>query len=158
MNFAEVWHQAYALGARIVFWPSMMSTPDRDTVTMARAFRYNVVANGSPGNILDTTGRPVNDTKVVAVGLAKNASANVVTGTIDLDADWVHQNGPGAIICPAVKKMCANWPGVFFFAIGGCGGPPKNPGCTAAPQLPGEDTVGNAVFLLQSKDKVIRGW
>ena len=39
INFAEVWHQAYALGAQIVFWPSMMSTLDRDSVSMARAFR-----------------------------------------------------------------------------------------------------------------------
>lgn len=45
--------EAYALGAKIVFWPSMMSTPDRDTISAARLFRFHVVANGSPGTVLD---------------------------------------------------------------------------------------------------------
>lgn len=46
INFAEVWHEAYALGARIVFWPSMMRTPDRDAISYARLLRVNIVANG----------------------------------------------------------------------------------------------------------------
>ena len=77
MNFQELWHQAYALGAQIVFWPSMMATPDRDAISASRLFRYHVVANGwktyggpadpalpgvpgrpfySPGTMLDSTG------------------------------------------------------------------------------------------------------
>jgi hypothetical protein len=54
-----MYDQAYALGAKIVFWPSMMSTPDRDAISAARVFKYHVVANGSPGTVLDSTGRQV---------------------------------------------------------------------------------------------------
>ena len=108
-------------------------------------FRYNVVANGNPGSIWDTTGRSVNDTKTLNPG-------SVVTDTINLDTNWLHENGPGAIICPAVAKLCAKYPGVFEFAVGGCGGPPENPGCSATPQPAGEDALHNAVFCLTSTD------
>lgn len=77
----------------------------------------------------------------------------MVTATLDLDADWVHENGPGAIICPAIQKICAKYPGVFEFAVAGCHGAPANPGCTLADDIPvGEDTLKNAIFLLRSKD------
>ena len=56
-QFPELWHQAYALGAKVVFWPTMMTTPDRDAISHARMFRYHIVANGNPGQLLDTTGR-----------------------------------------------------------------------------------------------------
>ena len=81
INYYELWHSAYALGAQVchasplreiarpptdvartcvreqvVFWPSMMSTPDRDAISLSRLFRFNIVANGSPGAIHDNTG------------------------------------------------------------------------------------------------------
>ena len=86
MNFQELWHQAYALGAQIVFWPSMMATPDRDAISASRLFRYHVVANGwktyggpadpalpgvpgrpfySPGAMLDSTGEVVEDFQLI---------------------------------------------------------------------------------------------
>jgi predicted amidohydrolase len=57
INYYELWHQAYALGAQVVFWPSMMSTPDRDAISLSRLFRFHIVSNGRPGNIHDTTVR-----------------------------------------------------------------------------------------------------
>lgn len=33
VNCMELWHQAYALGAQVIFWPSMMATPDRDAIS-----------------------------------------------------------------------------------------------------------------------------
>merc|ERR1712110_589813 len=68
INFFEVWHQAYALGAQVVFWPSMMRTPDRDTISLARLFRFNIVANGKPGAILDSTGQVAYDMKNLSQG------------------------------------------------------------------------------------------
>ena len=96
MNFFELWHQAYALGAQVVFWPSMMSTPDRDAISAARLFRYHIVANGwktygaprpyySPGTVLDTTGTQVADFRLIGKPTpALNTSISI--GTMDLDA------------------------------------------------------------------------
>ena len=53
--------EAYALGAQIVFWPSAMQTPDRDMISLARLFRYHIVGNGYPGDILNGMGRQVSE-------------------------------------------------------------------------------------------------
>jgi hypothetical protein len=42
-------------------------------------------------------------------------------GTMDLDAAWVHENGPGKMICPGIAAMCKAHPGVFELGVGGCG-------------------------------------
>ena len=81
----ELWHQAYALGAQVVFWPSMMTTPDRDAISLSRLFRYHVVANGSPGAIHDPTGRMVTDLTTATVKANGTAVGPVVTGTMHLD-------------------------------------------------------------------------
>lgn len=57
----------------------MMTTPDRDAISLSRLFRYHIVANGSPGAIHDPTGRMVPDLKT-------NPSSGIVTGTMHLDA------------------------------------------------------------------------
>ena len=119
MNFQELWHQAYALGAQIVFWPSMMATPDRDAISASRLFRYHVVANGwktyggpadpalpgvpgrpfySPGTMLDSTGEVVEDFQLIGkVGCpcckpcpSSKLNTTASIGTLDLDATWVH--------------------------------------------------------------------
>lgn len=64
INYFELWQEAYALGAEIVLWPTAMATPDRDMISLARAFRYSVVGCGHPGDIVDSTGRSVNQTVV----------------------------------------------------------------------------------------------
>ena len=51
LDLRIVWCQAYALGAQIVFWPSMMNTPDRDAISLARLFRVHIVCNGKPGEV-----------------------------------------------------------------------------------------------------------
>ena len=60
----------------------------------------------------------------------KTIEGGVVTGTMDLDAEWVHENGPGAMICSGLTAMCKAHPGVFETVVGGCGGPAKT-GCNA---------------------------
>ena len=100
----------------------MMSTPDRDAISAARVFKYHVVANGSPGTVLDSTGRQVRDNPIklstegifpiklsqltLSSGRAQVEDFHAIThnttvdgasiGTIDLDATWVHENLPGA--------------------------------------------------------------
>ena len=119
VNFQELWHQAYALGAQVVFWPSMMATPDRDAISASRLFRYHVVANGwktyggpadpalpgvpgrpfySPGTVLDSTGQVVEDFQLIGkVGCpcckpcpSSKLNTTASIGTLDLDATWVH--------------------------------------------------------------------
>ena len=68
---------------QVVFWPSMMSTPDRDAISLSRLFRFHIVANGSPGAIHDMTGNLVPDLKTVD----KTSSGWVVTGTMDV-SEW----------------------------------------------------------------------
>ena len=87
--------------------------PDRDTISAARLFRFHVVANGSPGTVLDSTGRQVDDFHQL------NTTASI--GSMDLDATWVHENLPGPQQCPGVGKLCAAYPGIFELPVGGCG-------------------------------------
>merc|ERR1712046_233752 len=80
----------------------------------------------------------------------KTLSEGVVTGTLDLDAVWLHKNGPGALICPGLQKLCSKYPSIFELAIGGCAASSgKLPGCSMASPAPGE-SADNAVFLLRS--------
>jgi predicted amidohydrolase len=132
VNFPEAWHGAYAMGAQIVFWPTVMGAPDRDVISYARLFRFHVVACGSrrldsahmdvkeSGMILDTTGETVSDIKVLP--------SKVVTGTVDLDAEWLHENGPGLITDPSLTRICAAYPGIFEFIIDS--DPNRHPGCS----------------------------
>ena len=132
VNFFEAWFDAYAMGAQIVFWPTVMGAPDRDVISYSRLFRFHVVACGSrrldkghmdikeSGMILDSTGETAADIKVLP--------SAVVTGTLDLDAEWLHENGPGLITTPSLKRICAKYPGVFEFIIDGQAH--LKPGCT----------------------------
>jgi len=96
------------------------------------------------GQVLDTTGHPPADTVL-------DPTSGIVTATILLDYGWLHENGPGGLICPGLAKMCATYRGAFEFAVNGCGGATKNPGCAAASVSPGESTAdNNAVFLVRS--------
>ena len=65
--------------------PSMMKSNDRDAISHARLFRFNVVANGFPGAVIDNTGKFAKDTT--------HHSNGMVTGTLDLDGEWAHENG-----------------------------------------------------------------
>jgi hypothetical protein len=99
------------------------------------------------GQVLDTTGHVPPDTHI-------DPSTGIVTATLNLDEAWIHENGPGALICPGLRKMCAAYPAAFELAVSGCGGAAQNPGCTTAPVVPGETTAdNNAVFLVRSTGK-----
>jgi predicted amidohydrolase len=162
INFFELWHQAYALGAQVVFWPSAMQTPDRDMISLARLFRYHIVANGYPGDIVNGMGRQVDDFKALAGGaqwckdnppMGDIHDCGVRTGTLDLDATWVHANGPGPLNCPAIAAMCKAHPGIFELAIPGCGHLCNRTfGCTCGKVWPGETVnADNSVFVVRSK-------
>eukprot|EP01052_Picozoa_sp_SAG31_P041985 SAG31_NODE_6525_length_1988_cov_1.174166_1_plen_651_part_01 len=176
VNFPEAWYNAYALGAQIVFWPAEMGAPDRDVISYARLFRFHVVACGhsdagtpvgsaagikESGMILDTTGETVADIKPLSAvsrcGGGQNCP-NVVTGTLDLDAEWVHENGPGTN-CQVLQKICKTYPGVFEFIIAGCGGETQGKGglsgCTTRAQTDWWQrgtAPSNSVMLFASKD------
>ena len=49
-------------------------------------------------------------------------SGRVLTGTLDLDATWIHENGPGPLNCPGVARLCEAYPDKFEFVVGGCQG------------------------------------
>ena len=165
INFFELWHQAYAIGAQVVFWPSAMQTPDRDMISLARLYRYHIVANGYPGDIVNGLGRRVDDFKVLPGGAqwCKNTpdatihDCGVRTGTLDLDATWVHENGPGPLNCGAIAAMCKDHPGVFELAIPSCGQfwnhlKPCDVGCSCGQVAPGESVkTDNSVFVVRSK-------
>eukprot|EP01047_Picozoa_sp_COSAG01_P060564 COSAG01_NODE_7442_length_3210_cov_15.798457_2_plen_169_part_00 len=58
INFPELWHEAYALGAQLVVWPSAMNSyTDPSAPSYARLHQYYVAAVGQPGNMYAPTGR-----------------------------------------------------------------------------------------------------
>ena len=59
VNFPELWLEAWALGAEIVFWPSTMSVDFDDLVPYALTHRYNIVGCGRPGAVIDIAGATV---------------------------------------------------------------------------------------------------
>ena len=71
----------------------MMSTPDRDAISLSRLFRFHIVADGFPGAIHDSTGRMVKDLAFFG-RTARGQGEGIAVGTMDLDAQWVHENGP----------------------------------------------------------------
>ena len=165
INFFENWHAAYALGAQVVFWPSMMQTPDRDMISLARLYRFHIVAHGYPGSIVNGTGRQVPDFKALVGGdkWCKNTPNKIIhdcgvrTGSLDLDATWVHENGPGPLNCPAIARMCQEHKGVFELTVPGCGEFYHHPnacavGCSCGAVVPGETVKNdNSIFVVRSK-------
>jgi predicted amidohydrolase len=154
--FPEVWAEAAAMGAQIVFWPTDESTPDRNVNSYAAIHRYHYVGNGQPGGIFTDYGRPVDDIKYLPGGDPRHSY--VTTGTIDLDSTWFHENGPYQ--CDKVVELCNRYPGVFHFVVPGCNNGARQhqhaSNCTAAPQMPipgwhpGQSR--ESVFKIMSKD------
>jgi hypothetical protein len=108
-------------------------------------------------------GRQVADFKALPGGSqwCQNGGAihdcGVRTGTLDLDATWVHENGPGPLNCPAIATICKAHPGIFELSIPGCGGgsfsklDPCKVGCSCGTVWPGETVrQDNSVFLVRS--------
>ena len=92
INFPEVWHEAYALGAEVVLWPTTMTTPNFDSQSFARLYRYNVVAGGRPGDIVDVLGRSFNAAQVCHnASSAAAAGFCILNATLDLDRVFMHE-------------------------------------------------------------------
>ena len=131
----------------------------------------------SPGTVLDTTGNAVKDFHILGKpgcpcctpcpSSKLNTTASI--GSMDLDATWVHENGPGPRQCPGVAKLCAAHPGIFELPVGGCGAAADNFSrchviggvsakvcsgllhCKMGVSPPGETTLNiNAIFLVRS--------
>ena len=86
INFPELWHEAYALGAQLVVWPSAMNSyTDPSAPSYARLHQYYVAAVGQPGNIYTPVGQRSNGTTPEPSLLPRLRLA-----TIDLDASWAH--------------------------------------------------------------------
>jgi hypothetical protein len=154
--FPEVWAEAAAMGAKIVFFPTDLSMPDANANRYAAIHRYHYVGNGQPGMVVTDYETPVVDLKYLPGGGPQHSS--VSTGTIDLDATWFHENGPYQ--CDKVVELCDRYPGVFHFDVPGCNnGAPRHQtasNCTASPQIPirgwhpGQSR--ESVFKIRSKD------
>lgn len=80
LNFPELWQQADALDAEIVFWPSAY-TGGSPLNAMATLYHYYVVPVGA-GNIIDVTGRTIEK--------VEEPKHDQFIATLDLDRTFVH--------------------------------------------------------------------
>jgi hypothetical protein len=115
VNFAELWQQAAALGADLVAWPAAMATPDPTVGGYARAFRYDILGVGFPGQLLDRTGADV-------APEAYNASSwpMLKLATVDVDRTFVHwdYNRPRvAALLAAHPEVVVDVPGPPFYLL-----------------------------------------
>eukprot|EP00039_Didymoeca_costata_P009511 m.126203 g.126203 ORF g.126203 m.126203 type:complete len:144 (-) comp14510_c1_seq4:1626-2057(-) len=85
MNFFELWHEASALGAELIVWPTAMVTPDRVIIGHATSLRVPILACGHPGDVIGSDG--------VSLPQIRNTTQNAATSVaeIDLDEVWIHQ-------------------------------------------------------------------
>ena len=92
INFPEVWHEAYALGAEIVIWPTTMTTPNFDAQSYARLHRYSILAGGRPGDIVDVLGHSLNSAQVCNNATSPAAAGFcILDGVVDLDRVFLHE-------------------------------------------------------------------
>ncbi len=82
LNFAELWHDADALGAEIVFWPSAYGG-GMPLNAFAMLYHYYIVPVGS-GNIIDITGETVK-------GICEPRE-KLFIADLDLDRTLIHTN------------------------------------------------------------------
>ena len=113
VNFPEIWHEADALGAEMVFWPSTMSVDFEELSAYAITHRYNIVACGRPGASLDIAGATVS-------GKANCTALCQTEATIDLDRTAVFGHDGYNDACDKVQKMAAEHPGAIVYERPGC--------------------------------------
>lgn len=85
----------------MVFWPTTMTTPNFDVQTYARLYRYNIVAAGRPGDVIDSLGRSQNqaqacEDRVLVPQMDQSINVTVpgfciLAHTIDLDSVFLHE-------------------------------------------------------------------
>ena len=89
INFHELWHQAAALGADVIAWPSTMVTPDPTARAYAALHKLHILATGFPGEVIGPAGEPLPLQIPTAMPLMKLA-------TLDTDQAYVHYDFNGA--------------------------------------------------------------
>jgi len=82
LNFAELWHEADALDAEIVFWPSAYGG-GMPLNAFAMLYHYYIVPVGW-GNIIDITGENMTD--------ISKPKEKMFIATLDLDRTLIHTN------------------------------------------------------------------
>ena len=94
LNFAELWHDADALGAEIVFWPSAYSG-GMPLNAFAMLYHYYIVPVGS-GNIIDITGEAVKD--------ICEPKEKLFIADLDLDRTLIHTNFTGEKVARLLEE------------------------------------------------------
>jgi len=97
LNFAELWHEADAQDAEIVFWPSAYGV-GMPLNAYAMLYHYYIVPVGW-GNIIDITGENIKD--VIC------PKENLVIANLDVDRTFIHENFTGN----KVRKMLDDYDG-----------------------------------------------
>ena len=85
LNFAEIWHEADANGAEIVFWPSAYGG-GMPLNAYAMLYHYYIVPVGW-GNIIDVTGENMKD--------VISPKEKMFIATLDTDRTFIHENFTG---------------------------------------------------------------
>jgi beta-ureidopropionase len=85
LNFAELWHEADAKDAEIVFWPSAYGG-GMLLNAYAMLYHYYIVPVGW-GNIIDVTGENMKD--------VINPKEKIFIATLDTDRTFIHENFTG---------------------------------------------------------------
>lgn len=85
LNFAELWHEADALDAEIVFWPSAYGG-GMPLNAFAMLYHYYIVPVGW-GNIIDITGENMTN--------AREPRKSLFLAELDLDRTFIHTNFSG---------------------------------------------------------------
>jgi beta-ureidopropionase len=94
LNFPELWHDADALGAEIVFWPSAYSG-GMPLNAFAMLYHYYIVPVGS-GNIIDITGETVKD--------ICEPKEKLFIADLDLDRTFIHTNFTGEKVARLLEE------------------------------------------------------
>lgn len=97
LNFAELWHDANAQNAEIVFWPSAYGG-GMPLNAYAMLYHYYIVPVGW-GNIIDITGENMKD--------IISPKENLFIADLDIDRTFIHENFTGE----KVKKLLEDYKG-----------------------------------------------
>ena len=106
INFAELWHQADALGTELLVWPSAMAMPDPTVYGYARVYRsFDIVGVGYPADFVGRDGKPIERSTP-----DPERYPFLKVATIDLDRTTVHWDYNVA----NVRKLVAEHPSVVI--------------------------------------------
>ena len=87
---------------------------------LAQMFRFSIIANGRPGEVIDVLGQPVNMTRQGynnSGGVLRCDDTCGTVATIDFDATFIHEDGN----CKKVGKMLSEHSRSLSLETLGCG-------------------------------------